>query len=171
MKKTALLIFAVLAVAAFAASVSYADRPFYGKMGYRGQGPGGPGAWGPPNITEEQRSQMLELREAFDKETASLRQEVLQKRLELAAIMAGPNPDEAQAVAKMKELSQVREKLAEKMIQFRIKNRDKLGELPEFERGFGRGFGYHRGPGYGPHMTPDGPGRGPEGFRGHPCWD
>jgi Spy/CpxP family protein refolding chaperone len=172
MKKKALLVGAILAVAALSASVSYADPQFPGRMGYRAWGPGCEGAWGPPALTEEQRSKWAEMQEEFLKETAPLRQEVRQKRLELAAIMAGPNPEEAQAIAKMKELSQAREKLAEKVIQFRIKNRDTLGELPEFHRGFGRGYGFHMGEeGYGRHKIPYGPRRGPEGFRGHPCWD
>jgi Spy/CpxP family protein refolding chaperone len=154
MRNKVLTIFAVLVVVALAASVSYAERPFFGKMGY-----GGPGHWGPPALTEEQRTKLAELRKEFDKETATLRQEVRQKRLELAAIMAGPNPDEAKAIAKMKELSAAREKLAEKGIQFRIKNRDFFAQLPQFGRGFGPRYGHPMGPGYGPHMM--GPGYGP----------
>ena len=169
MKRKGLLIVAVLAVVALAASVSYAERPFFGKMGYRG-----PGQWGPPGLTEEQRAKLADLKKEFYNETATLRQEVRQKRLELAAIMAGPNPEEAKAIAKMKELSAAREKLAEKGIQFRIKNREFLAQAPDFGAGFGRGhghrmgpgYGHHMGPGYGPPMGPYGPERGPMGFPG-----
>lgn len=169
MKRKELLIVAVLTVVALAASIAYAERPFFGKMGDRG-----PGQWGPPGLTEEQRTKLADLRKEFYNETASLRQEARQKRLELAAIMAGPSPDEAKAIAKMKELSAAREKVAEKGIQFRIKNREFLAQVPGFERGSGRGYGHHMGPGYGHHMGPGygppmapyGPERGPMGFPG-----
>jgi Spy/CpxP family protein refolding chaperone len=163
MRNKMLTIFAVLAVVALAASIAYAERPFFGMMGY-----GGPGKWGPPGLTEEQSNKLADLRKDFYNETATLRQEVSQKRLELAAIMVGPNPDEAKAIAKMKELSAAREKLAEKGIQFRIKNQEFFAQMPGFGAGFGsRGYGYPMGPGYGPRMmAPYGPGYGPRGFRG-----
>jgi len=164
MKKKVLSIFAILAVVAFAASISYAQRPFYAKKAYRGEGFGGPGMWGQPALTEEQRSKLAELRSELYNETAPLRQEVRQKRLELAAIMAGPNPDETKAIAKMKELSQAREKLAEKLIQLRIKNRETFAEIPGFGPGCFRGLGS----GHDPSMAPYDPQRhGKRGFRRH----
>ncbi|MBW2145938.1 MAG: periplasmic heavy metal sensor [Deltaproteobacteria bacterium] len=163
MKKTLLSTFAVLAVVVLIAPALYAHGPGYG-MGYRGKGFAGPGPMWGSWMTEEQRSKWDELRKEFDTETAVLRQEVRQKRLELAAIMAGPAPDETKAIAKMKELSAAREKLAEKCIQFRIKNREAFKDMPGFRPGFGRGRGYRMGPGFGPGMMEHGPWRGPRGF-------
>ncbi len=163
MKKTLLSTVVVLAVLALVTPVIYAHGPGYGR-GYRGMGFAGPGPICGPGLTEEQRSKLIELRKEFDKETATLRQEVRQKRLELKAIMVGPNPDETKAIEKMKELSAAQEKLAEKCIRFRIKNREAFPDMPGFGPYFGKGRGYRMGLGYDPGMMPYSPRRGPRGF-------
>lgn len=165
MKKTLFSVVIIAVVLAIAVPFIYArgsgsifGRGYHG-MGFSGHGPG----YG-YMMSDEQRSGLSDLHKKFYEDTAALREEVRQKELELDALMAEENPDEAKILAKSKELSAAREKLSEKGVRFRIENRDQLRDLPGSGQGFGGGRGYRMGRGFGPGMGGYGPGNCPRGF-------
>jgi len=128
--------------------------------GYGPRGPGyGPGAWGPGlNLSPEQTQKMQALQESYFKETLSLRNEMMVKKLELQTLWAQTKPDDGKILAKQKEINALRAQLQEKATRHRLETRNIL--TPEQQAqlgsygGYGRGFG-----GYGMRGG-SGPGRG-----------
>jgi Spy/CpxP family protein refolding chaperone len=112
------------------------------------------GPWFGP-LTEEQRTQLDELNKRFQEETAELRETLADKSRELNTILTSEKPDEKQAKALQKEISDLNAKLAEKRLDFRF---EMAKIIPE--SGLGRGFG--RGLGTVPRMFgfPERPGPG-----------
>ncbi len=121
------------------------------------------------NVTPEQAGQLFDLRQKFMNDTAGLRKDMAMKRAELAAIWRAENPDEKQILAKQKEINDLKAKLQEKAVAFRLQAR-KI--CPQMGAGFGPrcgiGGGGMGGPGCGLGMGPGagmgpGPGMGPGG--------
>jgi len=167
----------VVAVMALVATAGLAMAQGWGRgpgMGYgpgtKGYGPGGPYGWGPgANLTTEQVQKMNALQEKFFKETASLRNDLVTKRLELRTLWSQTNPDQEKILAKQKEINALRAQLQEKSTQKRLEarqiltpeQREQMGSYyggrgfgPKFgHRGFGpgsmMGYGYGHGQGYG----------------------
>ena len=163
------IIFAVM-MAAILATAGLATAQEWGKghgmgMGY-GPHPGGArsagsGLWKALNLTPEQIEKMKALREDSFKETIPLRNELMSKKLERAALWVQTNPDEEKILAKQKEINALRAQLGEKVTKNRLAMRKIL--TPEQEaklinlrarlwRGHGRGCGSGAGPGYGRGM-------------------
>ena len=98
----------------------------WGMMGHPGQPgcPGHPGHWGHQgrfaNLTPAQAGQLFDLRQKFLNDTASLRKDMLVKRVELRALWRAENPDEKQILAKFKEINALRDKLMEKVVPLRL---------------------------------------------------
>jgi len=121
---------------------------------------------GHENLTEEQRSQLDKLSQKFYDESAQVRNKIRSKSAELNTLLTSPNPDAEKAKALQKEISDLKAKLAQKRIDFRLEARKIAPEL-RFGRGYGRGYGSHMrgygpGMGYGGHMGGYGPGA---------CWN
>ena len=140
-------IFVVFAMAQVLAGATYVyavgpgpgPGPREGCMGF------GKGA----SLTEEQRTQLQELRQKLHDETAKLREQIWAKRQELRTLWSDSKSG-ADAIMKMeKELSELENQMREKAVQMKLEARNILTpeQLAEFGK-FG-GPGPERGPGMG----------------------
>ncbi|MBA4390459.1 MAG: hypothetical protein C0399_05930 [Syntrophus sp. (in: bacteria)] len=156
MKKMHVILLAVLFVAL--ATTAFAFGPGAGFMGRGGYGPDHGGAIGNVaglNLSKEQTDKMWKLREKFYNDTQALRYELFQKRVELKTVYADSKADDAAILAKQKEFDAQKQKMQDKMVQFKLEQRKiftpeqltKLSEAgtgPGTMKGFGRASG-HRG--------------------------
>ncbi|MBW1704460.1 MAG: periplasmic heavy metal sensor [Deltaproteobacteria bacterium] len=171
MKRLAIVLGSLMLVAAIAYPV-FAWGPGWGRghhmMGPWGGGPGYPGQYGSGygNLTREQQSKLDALDKKFYDETNNLRNEMWAKSTELNALLNTPNPDEAKAKALQKEITELRNKLAEKGLAYRLEAR-KIAP----DAGPGRGYGSGPGRGHGPGMMGYGPGPGGHGPGPGYCWN
>jgi Spy/CpxP family protein refolding chaperone len=154
-------------------SLAFAAGPGFG----RGNNPNCPGGFDQLNLTAEQKTKLSDLREKTWKETATLRNEMQAKRLELRTLWTAPNPDKDKILAKQKELNELRNTIQAKMTDSRLEARKQLTPEQAAQMaacGPGMGFGgggMHRmggmgrgncdGPGFGPGGAGFGPGGGP----------
>lgn len=125
-------------------------------MGPRGSTPGH--GWGHErgygDVTKEQRSQLEDLDRKFHDETADLRNEICKKSAELNTLLNSPDPEKVKIL--QKELSDLRDTMDEKWLNYHLEARKINPELRSSE-GYGRGYGHHMG-GYGSGM-------------GYGCWN
>jgi Spy/CpxP family protein refolding chaperone len=101
------------------------------------------------SLTEEQRTQLQELRQKLHDETAKLREQIWAKRQELRTLWSD-SKSSADAIMKMeKELSELENQMREKAVQMKLEARNILTpeQLAEFGKFGGPGSG--RGPGMG----------------------
>ena len=153
------LIVAVGLMVAGATVFAYGPGGGWGGRGMMGQGMMGAGpGWG------------YGLDNKFYQDTAKLRNDLYQKRLELNGVLAAPKVDEAKAKALQTEVNKLRSEMSDKtlaaQLEFRKNNPDAAaqGYGPGAGQGWGRGpqggpgqgwgpgphMGYGRGMGYGP---------------------
>ena len=154
MKKAVTIIGALLLVAAIAFPV-YARGQGRGKA-HHGMGYGKGSAcycWQHgkvyENLTEEQRSQLQELYQNFNDEKAQLRDEIRSRSAELNSLLNSPKSDAEKAKALQKEISDLRAKLAQKRVNFKLEVR-KIAPDVQFGRKYSKGYGRNmkgRGPG------------------------
>ena len=161
----------VLAAAGVAMAQGWGRGPGYGpgpagSGAGPGAGPGYGGGWCLNNLTPEQTQQMRDMREGFFQETQALRNEMQKKQLELRGLWGQANPDQAQILAKQKEINALRAQLQEQATQHRLEMRKIL--TPEQQAQMGA-YGPGSGPGYGRRGGGFGPGRG-MGFGNCPRW-
>jgi Spy/CpxP family protein refolding chaperone len=117
------------------------------------------------NLTPEQAGTLFDLRQKFMDDTANLRKQMWVKGAELRTLWQAEQPDEKAIVAKMKEITAMREQLMEKAVPFRLQVK-KI--IPKGAFG-GSGMGCLMGAGPGMAMGPGGGmGMGPEGCFGGP---
>jgi len=124
--------------------------------GFGGGFGGGPKGYGSGvDLSKDQQGKMWQLREKFNSETSSLRYELFQKRSDLRTLYADPKANDAAILAKEKEVDTLRQKMHDKMVQFKLDQRkvytpEQLKKMTD--RGYGRGFagGRHGGFGGGP---------------------
>lgn len=121
------------------------------------------------NLTEEQVEKLNALHQKFYDETQTLRNDLRTKSTELANILSTKDPDVEKAKAVQREISDIRAKLDEKILEHRI---EAAKIVPDSY--MGRGYGMMqdrmmRGPGmmggFGPEMDYDRP-MGPRGDYG-----
>ena len=117
----------------------------YGAMPGRGFGRGYCPGFGGSNLSEEEIQNLDKQRDAFLKETETLRNGIYQKRLELRSELAKENPDIQKAKQLQSEISELRAQLDQKRL-------DNMISLKKIDPNIGRGF----------------MGGGPRGFRGGP---
>jgi zinc resistance-associated protein len=168
MKRLAVILGSVILVGAVAYPV-FAWGPGMG----RGQGQGisdnrsgGPGScWrydrGYSNLTQEQQNALGQLNEKFSNETATLRNDIRAKADEMNTILNAPDPDAEKAKSLQKEIIDLRGKMAEKRLDFRLEAR-KISPDARFGGGYGKGYGRNM-KGYGPRAGM-GYGRQMEGY-------
>ena len=117
---------------------------------------GGPKGYGPGvSLSKDQQDKMWQLREKFNSETSSLRYELFQKRNDLRTLYADPKATDAAILAKEKEVDTLRQKMHDKMIQFKLDQRkvytpEQLKKIADTGYGRGLGGGRHGGFGGGP---------------------
>ncbi len=152
-KRTAVIvILSALSIIGFGA-YAFADWGMgYGhRMGMHGGGtgygcPGWQGTAGPAyrgNLSPDQIKALDEARNAFFKQTESIRQDLYAKNLELRSELAKPNPDTAKAARLQKQISELQAQFDRKRLDHMVKMRE---INPQAARGFAGGYG----PGYGP---------------------
>lgn len=95
--------------------------------GPMGKGMGG--GWA-ANLTPEQSAKIFELKQKFMNDAAPLRQQMLQKRTELAALWQAPTPDQAKIAAKQKELNALRDQMQQKQLDFQMQVRQITPNAP-----------------------------------------
>lgn len=151
-----------IAVAALAAVVLLTSWAIAGPgRGWgRGMGPCGDGSLAEElNLTPEQSQKIEELRQSRFEEMAAMRDEMAQKRAELRGLWENPNPNQAEILAKERELNQLRGRFQENATRHQFALRGIL--TPEqiekmTDRGGCGGFGMGPGGDY----CGKGPGRG-----------
>jgi Spy/CpxP family protein refolding chaperone len=152
-----------VALAATAFAFGPGGTAMMGKGGYgvhRGgeMDPGFMGHGPKLDLSTEQLAAMKQIREKYRVDTEALRNECIQKNVELKTVYADPNANDAAILAKQKEVDTLQQKMQAKMVQLRLEQRKiftpeqlkKMGEAAqEFGNGKGRGKGFG-GRGFGP---------------------
>jgi Spy/CpxP family protein refolding chaperone len=109
------------------------------------------------NLTPEQKARFQELRRKFIGENAQLIGGLVAKRLELRSLWTDPKADSRAILAKERELRDLKNRVKDKIVQYRLEARnsltpeqiEKLGMMGGMGFGFGRGFHHHHGQGMG----------------------
>jgi len=107
------------------------------------------------NLTPEQKARFQELRRKFIGENAQLIGGLVAKRLELRSLWTDPKADSRAILAKERELRDLKNRMKDKIVQYRLEARnsltpeqiEKLGMMGGMGFGFGRGFHRHHGQG------------------------
>jgi Spy/CpxP family protein refolding chaperone len=107
------------------------------------------------NLTPEQKARFQELRRKFIGENAQLIGGLVAKRLELRSLWTDPKADSRAILAKERELRDLKNRMKDKIVQYRLEARnsltpeqiEKLGMMGGMGFGFGRGFHHHHGQG------------------------
>lgn len=121
-----------------------------GGSGYHDDsGPGGCWQGKSPNdnLTESQIAELEKLEKKYFGDTVKLREEIWAKSAELDNLLNESEPDPNKARALQKEISDIKAKMAENKLNFRLEAR-KVAPNAYFGRGYARrhGSGYHGGP-------------------------
>lgn len=166
MTLTVVAVFGLATLAVAGWGRGYGHMMGYGPMGGPGMmGPGwqqGGGYYG--NLSPEEGAALAKQREAFFEATDGIRQQLYEKNQALQSELAKEAPDTDKASQLQSEISELRNELDQKRLDFEIQARK---AAPNFRRGYGGGYGpmmgYGPRGGYGPMM-----GYGPRG--GGYCW-
>jgi zinc resistance-associated protein len=148
--KRIIAVLGILALAAVIAVPVLAQGPGYaGGRGMMSPGADDPGVgprygWGYDRLTDEQRTQLAELRQKHFDETAQVRTEMRAKQAELHILMNTSNPDLDKAKALQKEISDLKGKMGQERINLYAETK-KINPEARFGKGWGRG-----GKGFGP---------------------
>ena len=155
-------VYVVLAIVMFVAlaATAFAFGPGTGSMAGKGYGihrggETGPGPMGRGlklDLSTEQLTAMKQLREKFRVDTEALRNDLIQKQVELKKVYADPKASDAAILAKQKEVNALRQKMQDKMVELRLEQRkiftpEQLTKMSEAAQNFGNGKG--RGKGFG----------------------
>ncbi len=155
------VIFVALAVTAFAfgpGAGSMMGKDGYGIHRDGEMGPGPMGRGPKLDLSTEQIAAMKQIREKYRVDTEALRNDLIQKQVELKTVYADPKASDAAILAKQKEVDTLKQKMQAKMVQLRLEQRKiftpeqltKMGEAAQaFGNGKGRGKGFG-GRGFGP---------------------
>lgn len=162
-KKSMLIVIGIIVAIVLVGGLALAHRPWGGKgYGDRRYGYVDPYA----NLSPEQREKLQAQEQKFYEDTAELRRELYQKRLELRGLWIDPKADPQKIKTRQKELFELQRRIQEKALEHRLAIRELLPEelISRGTWGYGMGYGHHYGKG---HMWGQGPGRG---YGGGPCW-
>ena len=151
MKTSKISIVVLLALTLTLGLAAYSwSRPWGGGMG---EGMGG-GMKCATNLTPDQAGKLFDLKEKFRNDTAEVRKQMVVKRAELAALWKAETPDEKAIVAKQKELTALRGKMAEKSVPLRLEIHKIAPELAQGHGMWGKGHGGGMGAGVCPVSGP-----------------
>jgi len=148
---TALLIVGFMTASAFA----------WGHGNGKKRGCGGQGQAMYNNLTDEQKTELRELRQQFVDETYESRAAMMTKHQELRMLMETSSPDKAKLQALSDEVMDLKKAMADKRIDFALKAKEIAPELNLMAFG-GRGGGMGKGgnsgcPGFGGGKSGNGP--------------
>jgi Spy/CpxP family protein refolding chaperone len=152
----AAVIFVALAATAFAFGPGAGSMMGKGGYGVHRGGEMGPGfmGHGPKlDLSTEQLAAMKQIREKYRVDTETVRNDFIQRQVELRTVYADPKASDASILAKQKEVNALRQKMQDKMVQLRLEQRkiftpEQLTKMSEGAQNFGNGRG--RGRGFGP---------------------
>ena len=118
----------------------------HGPWGQRGPRYFGPGDEFRSNLAPEQEQKVRAEQQKFYQDTAPLRRELHQKRLELEALWIDPKADRETIRSKQREVLEVQRQFQEKRLDHQLAIRDLLPEdvLGEGSWGMGPQRGHHR---------------------------
>ena len=118
------------------------------------------------NLSPEQKEKLQAQEQKFYEDTAELRRELSQKRLDLRSLWIDPKADPQKIKARQREVFELQRRIQEKAMEHKLAIRELLPEegIGRGPWGSGMGYGPHHGRG---HMWGPGPGRG---YGGGPCW-
>ena len=141
--------FVALATSVFAFGPGGAAMMGKGGFGVHRGGEMGPGPMGNGpklDLSTEQLTAMKQIREKHRVDTEALRNEFIQKRIELRTVYADPNASDAAILAKQKEVDTLKQKMQAKMVQLRLEQRkiftpEQLKKMGEAAQAFGNGKG------------------------------
>jgi Spy/CpxP family protein refolding chaperone len=113
-----------------------------------------------PDLTEEQRAQMIKLRSDFLNDTAAIRGQMVTKKTQLKALRANPDSTPEEIAAKQMEILKTKTEFSEKRIAHQAKMRgvltkEQLKQMSDKGYGWGQRRGKHQrwgcdgGPGQG----------------------
>jgi len=120
------------------------------------------------DLTSEQEEKLEAEQERFFHDTADMRRELRQKRLEMEALWLDPKNDPEKIKAKHKEVLELQRQLQEKRLDHKLALREILPDESLGQRGWGRSD-YDHGPRHGKKHA-RGPGDGREGGQRGFCW-
>jgi Spy/CpxP family protein refolding chaperone len=116
-KKLSLTLLALFAAVLLSAGAGYAQCPMANMAGSAGDKGGMPDMM---KFTPEQGKQMMDLNLTLIKETDPLKTDLKIKGMELMALWNEDNPEAKKILAKVKEISEVKVRLEEKMINHKL---------------------------------------------------
>ena len=149
MKKT-LVVIGLVVVMFLGVSYVYARGPGFGSGRGPGVGPENcPGFGGASNLTSEQQTQMRDLQQKHYNEVAPLREKMYNLRQELRTLWADPKADPTVIQDKEKQMSELRDQMRDKGVQFRLEARNLLTPDQISAFGAGPGKGGRGGMGFG----------------------
>ena len=142
----------------------------HGPGGKRGYGETGCCGGSYSNLSPEQKEKLQAQQKKFYEDTAELRRELSQKRLELRSLWVDPKADPKKIRAKQKELFELQRRLQEKALEHKLAIRELFPEEQIGQGPWGSGYGMGQGPHHGKgHKW--GPGQGSRrGSGGGPRW-
>ena len=126
----------------------YASGPGFGQG--RGQ-KNCAGGFGAANLTSEQQTKLQELRQKHHNEAAPFRDKMFSLRQEIRTLWSDPKADPKVIQSKTKEMSDLRDQMQDKMVQFRLDARNLLtpNQIQALGAGCGQGCGSGSGAGSG----------------------
>ena len=151
--KKAIIALGLVVVMFLGVSYVYAQNPGAGPSHGWMHGQEHRGQWNKLNLTPEQKAKFQELHRKFIVENAQLIGGLVAKRLELKSLWTDPKADSQAILAKEKELRDLKNRMKDKIVQYRLEARnsltpeqiEKLGMMGGMGFGFGRGFHHHHG--------------------------
>lgn len=135
-----MIIFLLVGILLMGVAYAYAEGFAFGP------GPRGGGLEFRSSLTLDQKAKLQELLRKFEEETASLRGSILTKRFELRALWRNPQADDKALRQKEKELRELQNQLADRIMEHRLEARKLLTPEQLSSLGFG---GWMRDPGMG----------------------
>jgi Spy/CpxP family protein refolding chaperone len=144
MKKKTVIAIGLAVLVVTGASYVFAGGPGFGP----GFGPRNcPGFWAGLNLTQEQQTQLQELRQKHHDEVSPSRETMFNLRQELRTLWADPNADPKVIQDKEKQLNDLRTQMRDKAVQFKLEARSFLTaeQIASLDSGCGQG-GRRRGP-------------------------
>ena len=146
MKKNLIVAASLLSV------ILISSNAFAWGRGGGGFGRGGCGGFGPGQVslTQEQQTQLADLRQKFIDETYETRAAMMDKTRNLDMLMETSAPDKAKATALVNEISELRKQMFNKQIEYTLAAKKiapalDLGTFRHMGRGLAQGPGLGRG--------------------------
>jgi Spy/CpxP family protein refolding chaperone len=122
MKKVLIVLLVISFVALTATAFAFGPGMRAGNMGAGWHGAGKKFA-ADLNLTKEQTDALTKLREKHWADTQALRNEMVQKRLELRKMFVDPSVKDATILAKEKEINTLTQQMHDKMLQLKLEQR------------------------------------------------